>query len=53
MKKKYNIIKYRILDLVPAWFRTRWPLRKFFWQTEEIEAAFKRAEEICDKIKWD
>ncbi len=33
-----------LLDLVPQWFRTRWPLRRFYWQEGELAEAEERAQ---------
>ncbi len=33
-----------VLDLVPQWLRVRWPLRRFYWQEEELAEAEERAQ---------
>jgi hypothetical protein len=35
-----------LFELVPMWFRTRWPLKRFYWQQEEIEEAKEKAKEV-------
>lgn len=30
-----------LLRLIPSWLRTRWPLKRFYWQQEEIDASRK------------
>ena len=37
----------RVLDYVPMWFRMRWPLRRYYWQADEIE----RAEVIAERFR--
>ncbi len=44
-------VKLRILDSVPFWFRRRWPLRRFYLQQEDIDAARRRAEELSEKLR--
>ncbi len=39
-------LPYWFLDRVPHWFRTRWPLRQYYWQQEELDAANARAVEV-------
>lgn len=38
-------MKNSLLDYVPMYFRSRWPLKRFYWQPEEIEDAKLMAEE--------
>ena len=26
------------LDFVPMWFRSRWPMKDWYWQTDELDA---------------
>lgn len=35
-------MKYWFLNRVPYCFRTRWPLRRYYWQKEDLEAIAKR-----------
>ena len=39
------------LDLIPRWFRSRWPLRRYYWQPEEIAQAREEARAI--RRLWD
>lgn len=41
------------LDFVPHWFRTRWPLKRFYWQPEEVKQAYADAKRIVGDIEWD
>lgn len=41
-------IKWDLLELTPMWMRTRWPLKKYFWQKEDIEAIKKEASRIAE-----
>ncbi len=41
----------RFLDLVPRFLRTRWPLRRYYWQTEELEAVRERAEALGKRLR--
>ena len=45
-------MKLFLLELVPMFFRTRWPLKKYYWQVEELDAARQKAEEFS-RIKWE
>ena len=47
-------MKYWILDnLVPLWFRTRWPMNRYYWQKEDLERAARRAKEITEALGRD
>ena len=35
-----------LLDRVPIWFRRRWPLKRFYWQKAELEAAEVEGERL-------
>lgn len=37
-----------LADRVPMWFRTRWPLKRFYWQKEELDAAQDRAKQMAE-----
>lgn len=37
-----------ILDRVPMWLRTRWPMKRFYWQADEITNIERNAE----KLRW-
>lgn len=41
-----------MLDLIPRWFRTRWPLKRFYWQQEELDAAEREAKEFVKTLRW-
>jgi hypothetical protein len=45
-------MKYFLLDLVPEFFRDKWPMKRFYWQEEQIERAKKRAKEISETLNW-
>jgi len=32
------------------WFRDKWPLKRFYWQKEELEDATLRAREMAEKL---
>ena len=48
-------VLFFLRDLVPMWFRTRWPLNElgWYWQKDEIERADKKAKEWAKNIKWE
>lgn len=45
-------MKYLLLDLAPIFFRTKWPMKRFYWQKEDIEQAEKKSRELMERIKW-
>lgn len=36
----------RLLARAPMWTRTRWPLRRFYWQAEQIESIEREVAEM-------
>jgi hypothetical protein len=40
-------------NLVPMWFRNKWPVRNFgwYWQKEDFERADKQAKKIAEFFK--
>ena len=46
-------MRQRLLDLVPMWFRTRWPLRRFYWQAEDLAAARAKAKTFWKDMGWE
>lgn len=42
-----------LLDCVPMWFRYRWPMKRFFWQPEQVDAIHEEAERIREQMGWD
>jgi hypothetical protein len=36
-----------LFNLVPQWFRTRFPLKAFYWQKEEIEEMKRLGKEMA------
>lgn len=43
----HNVV-YWCLDQVPIWFRSRWPLRRFYWQAEDLEALVHDATSLAE-----
>lgn len=41
-----------LAELVPLWLRSRWPLRRFYWQEEELVLARERAREVGAALGW-
>jgi len=41
-------LKQWILNSVPVWFRDKFPLKRFYWQKEELEAAQRWADQYKD-----
>ncbi len=39
-----------MFDLVPMWFRTHGPLKRFYWQEDELREARKRAREVAESL---
>ncbi len=37
------------LDLVPRWFRFRWPLKRYYWQPQEIEESKREANRLREQ----
>lgn len=46
-------IRYAVLKLVPKWFRSRWPMKRYYWQPEDLREAARKASELSNKLKWD
>ena len=49
-KSRTLLGKRHVLDLVPMWFRSRWPLRRFYWQAEELEEIKRGVREV--RAQW-
>jgi hypothetical protein len=41
-----------LLELVPLFFRTRWPMKRFYYQKEDLERAEAWAKETCELLGW-
>jgi len=47
-----NRLALWILDRLPHCLRSRWPLRRFYWQADEIESAEREAERLRTELGW-
>jgi len=46
-------VRFDILEAVPRCLRTRWPLKRFYWQKEDIERIEKKVREfqlLCEPL---
>lgn len=34
------------LDFLPMYFRDKWPMKRFYWQAEDMELAAVKAQEL-------
>jgi hypothetical protein len=39
-----------ILDHLPKWCRDKWPMKRFYWQQEELDAAVEWAKKMHEKL---
>jgi len=44
---------YKLMQLVPMFFRDKWPLKKYYWQKEELQKAENIAKRLSERIKWE
>ena len=42
-----------VLCRVPRWFRSRWPLKRFYWQADELARAHRKGQELAKQLRWD
>lgn len=45
-----SLMRYWLLGVVPRPFRSRWPLRRFYWQADELADARRRADEMWERL---
>ena len=41
-----------ILNLVPLYFRDKFPFKYFYWQNDQIAATHKRADDLAKDLDW-
>ena len=49
----WHRIKWRLLESVPKALRTRWPLKRYYYQADELAEAERLAKEWSESIKWE
>ena len=47
-----NRLALWLLERVPRCLRSRWPLRRFYWQADEIRRAEREAETLRTELDW-
>lgn len=49
----HKIYDWLLSNLVPMWFRDKWPMKRFYWQQEDFDRADKYAKELSERLKWE